>query len=92
MHHQNASAYTLATVDEPAVIQSTDDRAPLLAADSDASSIYGATLTQSRAPHASSPKLLLKAAIRMAAVFVLSTILLGGTLWLTLPRLDEYVL
>jgi len=93
MHHQNESAYTLATVhtDEPELFEFADDRAHLLALDSDSGSVYGATPAQSHAPHTSSPKLLLKAAIRMAAVFVLSTILLGGTLWLTLPTLDEYV-
>lgn len=94
MHHQNESAYTLATVhiDEPELLEFADyDRAPLLTPDSDSGSVYGATPTQSHAPHTSSPKLLLKAAIRMAAVFILSTILLGGTLWLTLPTLDEYV-
>jgi len=93
MHHHNASAYTLATVniDETEIGEFADDRALLLAPDSDAGSFYGATLPQSQTPHTSSPKLLLKAAIRMAAVFILSTMLLGGTLWLTLPRLDEYV-
>ncbi|KAG1882101.1 hypothetical protein F4604DRAFT_1577555 [Suillus subluteus] len=91
MHHQNASAYTLSTVhsDNPEIVEFADDRAPLLAPDSEAGLIYGATPTHSQAPHTSSPRLLLKAAIRMAAVFVLSTILLGGTLWLTLPTLDE---
>ncbi|KAG2071768.1 hypothetical protein BDR04DRAFT_1052421 [Suillus decipiens] len=91
MHHQNASAYTLATVhpDDPETIDFADDRVPLLTPDSDAGSIYGATPAHSQAPHTSSSRLLLKAAIRMAAVFILSTIFLGGTLWLTLPTLDE---
>jgi uncharacterized membrane protein YdjX (TVP38/TMEM64 family) len=91
MHHQNASAYTLTTVhpDDPEIMEFADDRAPLLAPDSEAGSFYGATPAHSQAPHISSPRLLLKAAIRMAAVFILSTILLGGTLWLTLPILDE---
>ncbi|KAG2036313.1 hypothetical protein BDR03DRAFT_898718 [Suillus americanus] len=89
--HQNASAYTLATVHQydPEFVEFADDRAPLLAPDSEAGSIYGATPAHSQAPHTSSPRLLLKAAIRMAAVFILSTIFLGGTLWLTLPTLDE---
>jgi hypothetical protein len=93
MHHQNASAYTLSTVhpDDLEIMEFSDDRAPLLAPDSEAGSIYGATPTHSQSNHTSSPRLLLKAAIRMAAVFILSTILLGGTLWLTLPTLDEYV-
>jgi uncharacterized membrane protein YdjX (TVP38/TMEM64 family) len=91
MHHQNASAYTLSTVhpDDLEIMEFSDDRAPLLAPDSEAGSIYGATPTHSQSNHTSSPRLLLKAAIRMAAVFILSTILLGGTLWLTLPTLDE---
>ncbi|KAG2145249.1 hypothetical protein DEU56DRAFT_789647 [Suillus clintonianus] len=91
MHHQNASAYTLATVhpDDPEIMEFADDTAPLLAPDSDTGSTYGATPAHLQAPHTSSPRLLLKAAIRMAAVFILSTILLGGTLWLTLPTLDE---
>ncbi|KAL4066757.1 hypothetical protein J3A83DRAFT_4098546 [Scleroderma citrinum] len=37
----------------------------------------------------SSSKLLFNAALRMAAVFLLSTILLGSILWLALPTLDE---
>lgn len=92
MHHQNASAYTLTTVhpdDDPEIMEFADDRAPLLTPDSEAGSLYGATPARSQAPHTSSPRLLLKAAIRMAAVFIFSTILLGGTLWLTLPTLDE---
>lgn len=94
MHHQNASAYTLTTVhpDDPEIMEFADDRAPLLAPESETGSLYGATPAHLQASHTSSPRLLLKAAIRMAAVFILSTILLGGTLWLTLPTLDEYVL
>lgn len=91
MHYQNASAYTLTTVhpDDPEIMEFADDRAPLLAPESETGSLYGATPAHLQASHASSPRLLLKAAIRMAAVFILSTILLGGTLWLTLPTLDE---
>ncbi|KAG2046686.1 hypothetical protein BDR06DRAFT_1000504 [Suillus hirtellus] len=91
MHHQNVSAYTLTTVhpDDPGIMEFADDRAPLLAPESETGSLYGATPAHLQASHASSPRLLLKAAIRMAAVFILSTILLGGTLWLTLPTLDE---
>ncbi|KAG1796709.1 uncharacterized protein HD556DRAFT_282420 [Suillus plorans] len=91
MHHQNASAYTLTTVhpDDPEIMEFADDRAPLLAPESETGSLYGATPAHLQASHTSSPRLLLKAAIRMAAVFILSTILLGGTLWLTLPTLDE---
>ncbi|EJD06614.1 uncharacterized protein FOMMEDRAFT_144586 [Fomitiporia mediterranea MF3/22] len=73
----NASAYTLATIPH---------------AGSDASSSnasYGATMPMSPNSNISSRRILLNAGIKMAALFVISTLLLGGTLWLALPPLEE---
>ena len=37
----------------------------------------------------SSRKILLNASMKMAALFIVSTLVLGGTLWLALPPLEE---
>ncbi|KAG9315091.1 hypothetical protein JVU11DRAFT_4203 [Chiua virens] len=74
MRHTNDSQYTLDTVQESQ---------PLLTQDH--GDDYGAVQPQ----HRPSPsRLLFNAALRMAALFLLSTLLLGGTLFLTLPTLD----
>ena len=36
--------------------------------------------------------MILNAALKMAAVFIVSTLVLGGTLWFALPTLEQYVL
>ncbi|KIK62387.1 hypothetical protein GYMLUDRAFT_164681 [Collybiopsis luxurians FD-317 M1] len=101
----NASVYTLATVnDEPnssaprsafydSARSSLDDshvphsaRSPLL---TPATPSYGATMPRSPGTARSSKKLIFNAALKMAAIFVVSTLLLGGTLWLALPTLEE---
>lgn len=78
MQHPNSSEYTLDTV---------HDTDPLLPADPDSS--YGAA--DYPPPPPSPTRLLLAAALRMAALFVLASLLLGGTLFLALPTLDPCV-
>ncbi|KAH7884598.1 oxalate transporter [Phlebopus sp. FC_14] len=88
MLHSNSSEYTLASVHDDQ--QYLDDaNTPLLHPGSDAGVVYGATPGQSQHARPSSSKLLLTAAIRMAAVFVISSLVLGGTLWLAFPTLQE---
>lgn len=77
MHHSNTSEYTLNTV---------HDTDPLLPQDD--TSFYGSTQDS---PRPSSTRLLLSAALRMAAIFLVATLLLGGTLFLALPTLSPCV-
>lgn len=67
----------------------SSSRTSLLAA-SATDAAYG-TATPSSPTRPSSRKLLFNATLKMAAIFVLSTAFLGGTLWLALPTLDECV-
>ncbi|RPD61000.1 oxalate transporter [Lentinus tigrinus ALCF2SS1-7] len=75
------SAYSMATVyDAP----SPTSRTSLLSsARSDGS--YGAVVPS----QPSTKKLIWNATLKMAAIFTVSTVLLGGTLWLALPTLEE---
>ncbi|KAF5367439.1 hypothetical protein D9758_003806 [Tetrapyrgos nigripes] len=78
----NPSLYTLATVNDD-----DDDARPLLTPTTPS---YGATpVTPRSSSHPSSRKVIFNAALKMACIFVLSTLLLGGTLWLALPTLEE---
>ncbi|KIY69068.1 hypothetical protein CYLTODRAFT_373470 [Cylindrobasidium torrendii FP15055 ss-10] len=71
----SASLYTLDTMaDVP------DDRTPLV---NGAHNDYGSVSTPS--PR----KVVFNATLKMAAIFIFSTLLLGGTLWLALPTLEE---
>ncbi|KZT06117.1 oxalate transporter [Laetiporus sulphureus 93-53] len=81
LRHDNRSSYSLATVHD---MPSPTARTSLLAPDSDEPS-YGTTPP---APP-SNRRILLYATLKMAAVFILSTAFLGGTLWFALPTLDE---
>ncbi|THV03177.1 hypothetical protein K435DRAFT_817348 [Dendrothele bispora CBS 962.96] len=75
----NPSLYTLATVN--------DDAQPLL---SPTTPMYGAAPRTPIAPsRPSSRKLIFNAALKMSCIFLLSTLVLGGTLWLALPTLEE---
>ncbi|KAH7912027.1 hypothetical protein BJ138DRAFT_1100594 [Hygrophoropsis aurantiaca] len=89
MNHSNASEHSLSTVHyEPYHDQDPSDDTPLILSDSDSISQYGA-FPRSQSSHKSSPRLLFNAAIRMAAIFVISSAILGGTLWIALPTLNE---
>lgn len=89
----NASIYTLDTVqqyyhddqDDP---DSHNDRSPLLSPL--ATPTYGSTFPRSPGP-TSSAKVIFNATLKMACIFAFSTIILGGTLWLALPTLEECV-
>ncbi|KAN0093071.1 hypothetical protein V8E55_003855 [Tylopilus felleus] len=74
MHHSNTSEYTLNTVHDTDRLLPQDD-----------TSFYGSTQDS---PRPSSTRLLLSAALRMAAIFLVATLLLGGTLFLALPTLS----
>ncbi|PCH42645.1 oxalate transporter [Wolfiporia cocos MD-104 SS10] len=77
----NRSAYSLATVrDQPL----PSDRTSLLNHPSD-DPTYGTT----DPARPSNKRILFGATLKMAAIFSLSTLFLGATLWLALPTLDE---
>jgi hypothetical protein len=80
--HSNQSVYTLDTVAD-------DERASLIG-HSDTST-YGTTEQPQTSTRPSSKKLIFHATLKMAAIFIVSTLLLGGTLWLALPTLEECV-
>lgn len=81
----NASVYTLATVDERHD-EENSPHAPLL---TPLTPSYGSTMPRSPGTSRSSRKLILNATLKMAAIFVVSTAILGITLWLALPTLEE---
>ncbi|KAJ3775777.1 hypothetical protein FB446DRAFT_376309 [Lentinula raphanica] len=81
-HQANASVYTLATVND----EQTSAHAPLLTPSTPS---YGATMPRSPGTARSSRKLILNATLKMAAIFLVSTVILGTTLWLALPTLEE---
>ncbi|KAI9462132.1 oxalate transporter [Russula earlei] len=74
--HPNESAYTLATVH-------TDESSSL--SSSSPSVSYGTTPLHP--PH-HARRVVVNATLKMAAIFLLSSIFLGGTLWISLPILD----
>ncbi|PPQ63919.1 hypothetical protein CVT24_010317 [Panaeolus cyanescens] len=75
-----ASLYTLDTLD-------SNDDSPLL---SPATPRYGATVPRSPGvPSTSSARVILNATLKMATIFIISSLLLGGTLWLALPTLED---
>ncbi|KAF8893291.1 hypothetical protein CPB85DRAFT_1553070 [Mucidula mucida] len=76
----NASLYTLDTV----MHNDDDEYAPL---NSSSTPSYGAAQLSPSRP--SSRRVIFNATLKMAAIFVVSTLLLGGTLWLALPTVEE---
>jgi len=81
----NASMYTLDTVDYDDDDDRHSDTSPLL---SPATPTYGATFPRSPTVP-SSAKIIFNATLKMACIFIISSIFLGGTLWLALPTLEE---
>ncbi|PAV16531.1 oxalate transporter [Pyrrhoderma noxium] len=77
LQHPNAngSQYTLATLNNLYPTVSSHN--------------YGATMPMSPNGNISSRRILLNACVKMAALFIVSTVLLGGTLWLALPPLES---
>jgi hypothetical protein len=83
----NSSSYTL----RPVATGSTQDpRSPLI---SPATPTYGTTPARLEGAHPPRPsrRPLLIALLKMTLLFLTSSALLGGTLWLALPTLEEYV-
>src|SRR6266404_3951507 len=86
--HPNESAYTLATVQHG---HESDESSSLLSTSSHHSSTsitYGTTPIHP--PHRTR-RVIFNATLKMAIIFVVSCIFLGGTLWVALPTLDPYV-
>ncbi|KAG6877510.1 hypothetical protein C0993_006459 [Termitomyces sp. T159_Od127] len=81
-HHPNHSTYTLDTVNN-------DDRSPLL---TPATPSYGTANYPHSPSRPSSRRVILNATLKMAAIFVVSSLFLGLSLWLALPTLEEQVL
>lgn len=78
------SAYSMATVHDPP--NSPNARTSLLSSNgSDAG--YGVATPSTP----SNRRLIWNATLKMGAIFFISTVLLGGTLWLALPTLEECV-
>ncbi|KAF7375045.1 hypothetical protein MSAN_00390600 [Mycena sanguinolenta] len=75
--HQNASEYTLQTV------AGEDDNTPI---NTPTRASYGSTI-DTREP--SSRRLIFNATLKMACVFLASTLVLGSILWVALPTLEE---
>lgn len=81
---RNGSVYTMNTLgyrDE----DSNTDGSCLVAPDTPT---YGATFPRSPCLPPSA-RVIFNATLKMAVVFIISTILLGGTLWLALPTLES---
>lgn len=76
----NESEYTLATVE-----LDTDELTSLTLSSPPS---YGTTPVHS--PH-HTRRVIFNAACKMALIFTLSCIILGGTLWIALPTLEPYV-
>lgn len=86
--HSNSSAYTLATVHiDDSALHSPSPSSPLLTPAPTPS--YGATFPRSPGVPHNSRKLIFNAALKMSTIFLISTLLLGSTLWIALPTLDE---
>ncbi|KAF9650201.1 hypothetical protein BDM02DRAFT_3093465 [Thelephora ganbajun] len=76
----NGSAYTLDTVhfsrpSTPSLHSSTPS--------------YGSIPHSDRTPPGRSRDIIVRAGLKMALIFVVSCVILGGTLWIALPTLDE---
>ena len=73
----NASMYTLDTIDYH------DDE------EHDRHSDTSPLLSPATPPLPSSAKIIFNATFKMFCIFIISSIFLGGTLWLALPTLEE---
>ena len=83
--HPNESAYTLATVQHD---NESNESSSLLSSSSHTSIAYGTTPIHP--PHRTRT-VIFNATLKMALIFVVSCIFLGGILWVALPTLDPYV-
>lgn len=83
--HPNESSYTLATVRHD---PESDESSSLLSSSSSTPTAYGTTPIHP--PHRTR-RVIFNATFKMALIFAVSCIFLGGTLWAALPTLDPYV-
>ena len=81
---RNASVYTLNTLDYRE--DASSDTAHLVSPENPS---YGSTFPRHPCIPPSA-RIIFNATLKMAVVFIVSTVLLGGTLWLALPTLDAY--
>ncbi|KAL0569883.1 hypothetical protein V5O48_012082 [Marasmius crinis-equi] len=79
LNQSNSSVYTLDTVH-------IDDHAPLLTPQTPS---YGGVVPPRSPTRPSSRKLVFNATLKMLCIFLASSIILGGVLWLALPTLEE---
>jgi hypothetical protein len=82
--HPNYSTYTLDTV----TYDDHDDHTPLNAP----TPSYGAANFPHTPTRPSSRKVIFTAMLKMACIFAVSSLVLGGVLWLALPTLEEQVI
>ena len=80
----NSSQYTLATVNYR---DDEHERSSLLSNSSTSS--YGTAPLSPTPPNRK--RVIVNAALKMGVIFTLGCLVLGGTLWLALPRLEECV-
>jgi hypothetical protein len=83
--HANESAYTLATVQHE-----SDESSSLLSSSSSQLSPMSYGTTPIHPPH-QTRRVIFNATLKMALIFSVSCIFLGGILWVALPTLDPYV-
>ena len=80
------SLHTLATMRSPS---DNASEASSLISHSSGPSSYGVAPGQPSEP--SRKKIIFNAGVKMAVIFIVGCAILGGTLWLALPRLEECV-
>lgn len=86
MLHPNESAYTLATVQHSEIDESSSLLSSSSSSQHPSSPVsYGTTPVH---PPNHTRRVIFNATLKMALIFVLSCIFLGGTLWIALPTLD----
>ena len=85
-HHTNHSTYTLQTVNYDDH-DDHDDHTPLNAP----TPSYGAANFPHTPTRPSSRKVIFNSMLKMACIFAVSSLVLGGVLWLALPTLEEQV-
>jgi hypothetical protein len=83
--HANESAYTLATVQHE-----NDESSSLLSTSSSQLSSMSYGTTPIHPPH-QTRRVIFNATLKMAVIFFVSCLFLGGILWVALPTLDPYV-
>ena len=90
LERDDASIYTLATIARPGSPDSAelDENTPLNN-NRQRSRFSCGSITRILGLEGADRRLLLNAGLKMAVLFVVSTAVLGGTLWIALPTLDE---